>query len=238
MSEPTGVEPTAADAASAVPTPARPRVLVADDEAGTRALMAEILTHGGFEVVQARDGIEALVRAREAPPDLALLDVMMPGLDGREVCRRLRGDPALAHVPVVLHSAADEDSVDWQGAGADAFLAKPFALRELPDRLRRHLVLRTAAEAPQPRRLTDAEIRQIALALRKAVRRPPPYNQAYAITSPYAQLSDEDETRVEAALLALLSSSRGPTPHPTRDAADAGGVDPTRDDGRRDDPRP
>ena len=121
------------------PDAAVPRVLVADDEAGTLALMADMLAYGGFDVVRARDGLEALVRAREAPPDLALLDVMMPGMDGREVCRQLRADPKLADVPVVLHSAADEADVDWRGCGADAFVQKPFRIRDLPDLVRRHL---------------------------------------------------------------------------------------------------
>jgi hypothetical protein len=89
-------------------------------------------------------------------------------------------------------------------------------------------VRRTAAEAPQPRRLTDAEIREIAVAIRTAVRRPPPDTQRHAITSALHQLSDEDETRVEAALLEMLQSSP-----PERDA---GGPGSTDDDGKRDDP--
>ena len=117
----------------------RPRVLVADDEVGTLALMTDMLMYSGFDVTQARDGLEALVRAREAPPDLILLDVMMPGLDGREVCRRITSDPALAGVPVILHSSADEADVDWRAAGAGAFLQKPFPMRRLADIVRRSL---------------------------------------------------------------------------------------------------
>lgn len=232
MTEP--ADPFGSGAAPAAP--ARPRVLVADDEPGTRGLMAEMLTHSGFDVVQARDGIEALARAREAPPDVALLDVMMPGLDGRQVCRRLRGDPALAHVSVVLHSSADEDAVDWRGAGADAFLAKPFSLRELPALVRRHLVRRSAADAPQPRGLTDAEIREIAVAVRDAVRRPPPDDPRQSMASSHQELSDEDEARVEAALLQLLQSSPRRVRRPTWDAEDVDGAESAGDDGRRDDP--
>ncbi len=118
---------------------AKRRILVADDELGTLELMTDLLTYSGYEVTQARDGLEALVRAREAPPDLALLDVMMPGLDGREVSRRLKADPVLAHIPVILQSAADESGVDWRGAGADGFLQKPFPIRHLAEVVRKHL---------------------------------------------------------------------------------------------------
>jgi DNA-binding response OmpR family regulator len=128
--------------------PARPRILVADDELGTLALMAEILTYGGFDVTRARDGLEALVRALETRPDLALIDVMMPGLDGREVCRRMRADPSLAATPIILHSSADSDDVDWREVGADAFLQKPFSVRELPSFVRGHLGRR--GEPPTP----------------------------------------------------------------------------------------
>ena len=132
-------QPTASPSEGTEGTLARPRVLVADDELGTLALMTDMLTYSGFDVTQARDGLEALVRAREAPPDLILLDVMMPGLDGREVCRRITSDPALAGVPVILHSSADEADVDWRAAGAGAFLQKPFPMRRLADIVRRIL---------------------------------------------------------------------------------------------------
>ena len=71
--------------------------------------------------------------------DLILLDVMMPGLDGREVCRRITSDPALAGVPVILHSSADEADVDWRAVGAGAFLQKPFPMHRLADVVRRIL---------------------------------------------------------------------------------------------------
>lgn len=115
----------------------RTRILIADDEPGTLALIAEMLTYVGFDVVTASDGLEALVRVHESPIDVALIDVMMPGLDGREVARAIRDDPDLARTRVVLHSSADEQDVDWRGAGADLFIQKPFPIRELPAILRR-----------------------------------------------------------------------------------------------------
>ena len=110
----------------------KPRVLVADDEPAITALVAEMLGYAGFDVVRAGGGAEALVLARAARPDLVLLDVMMPDLDGRDACRALKMDAELRDVPVVLFSSADEQDVHWRGAGADGFLQKPFSIRELP----------------------------------------------------------------------------------------------------------
>ena len=119
--------------------PPAPRILVADDEEGTLALLTDVLTYSGFVVTPARDGLEAFALARATPPDLALLDVMMPGLDGRELCRRLHADDGLSHVPVILCSATSIDAVDWRAAGAVGFLQKPFPIRELTKIVRQHL---------------------------------------------------------------------------------------------------
>ena len=110
----------------------KPRILVADDEHAITALVAEMLGYAGLDVVRAHGGAEALVLARAARPDLVLLDVMMPDLDGRDACRVLKMDAELRDVPVVLFSSADEQDVHWRGAGADGFLQKPFSIRELP----------------------------------------------------------------------------------------------------------
>lgn len=109
------------------------RVLVADDEHAITALVAEMLTYAGFEVLRVHGGAEALTVARAERPHLILLDVMMPDLDGRDACRALKMDQELRGMPVVLFSSADEDEVEWRGAGADAFLQKPFSIRALPD---------------------------------------------------------------------------------------------------------
>ena len=108
------------------------RVLVADDEPAITTLVAEMLTYAGFQVLRAHGGGEALILARAERPDVILLDVMMPDLDGRDACRALKMDHALQHIPVVLFSSADERDVHWRGAGADAFLQKPFSIRALP----------------------------------------------------------------------------------------------------------
>lgn len=116
-----------------------PRILVADDEPAITALVAEMLRYAGFAVVQARSGAEAVSLARQERPDLILMDVMMPDLDGRDACKVLKMDQSLREVPVILVSSADERDVHWSGAGADGFLQKPFSIRALPDLVRRHL---------------------------------------------------------------------------------------------------
>lgn len=120
------------------------RVLIADDEPLTAEMLALMLTFRGYDVVCACNGPDALRQAREAQPDLVLLDVLMPGMDGETVTRALREDPSLCDVPVVLISSEDESEIEWRESGADLFLQKPFDVRELPDVLER-VFQRTAA---------------------------------------------------------------------------------------------
>ncbi len=105
-----------------------PTILVADDEPTTLDLVVAVLRDEGYATLAARDGPEVLELLAGARPDLVLMDVMMPGLDGREVVRRMRARPELAGVPVVLMSAAAP--VDPAALGV-AFLPKPFDLDRL-----------------------------------------------------------------------------------------------------------
>lgn len=114
----------------------KPCILVADDEHAITALVSDMLTHAGFRVVRAHGGAEALMLGRAERPELMLLDVMMPDLDGRDACRVVKMDLELQHIRVVLFSSADEDEIHWREAGADAFLQKPFIIRALPDFIR------------------------------------------------------------------------------------------------------
>ena len=103
------------------------RVLVVDDILSNVKLLEAKLTAEYFDVVTAFNGLECLARVAESAPDIVLLDVMMPGMDGFEVCRRIKSDPKTAHVPVVMVTALDQpsDRVAGLEAGADDFLTKP-----------------------------------------------------------------------------------------------------------------
>lgn len=111
------------------------KILVVDDEVAIAELLRELLDHDGVEVLVAHNGQEALEALQEERPQLILSDVMMPVLDGRELCRRVRADPAISHIAIILMIAVHQKgSVEW---GADAFIRKPFdllALTELVDR--------------------------------------------------------------------------------------------------------
>ena len=123
-------------------------VLVVEDEPDIRALIVHHLTRDGFRCRTAGSGPEALQSIRGVAPDLVVLDLMLPGLDGLEVCRRLRRDPASSAIPVIMLTAkADEiDRVVGLELGADDYLAKPFSPKELVARVR--AVLRRAQRAP------------------------------------------------------------------------------------------
>jgi len=137
------------------------RVLVVDDEKTVRETVGLNLKADGYDVVYAADGNEALTVARSARPDLVVLDVMLPGRDGFEVCRTLRTE---SNVPILMLSARGEeiDRVIGLEIGADDYLAKPFAMRELRARVR--AMLRRArmaddtprgADGPDPGRTPD-----------------------------------------------------------------------------------
>src|SRR5579862_8699951 len=113
-------------------------ILVVDDIVANRETLCELLEAEDYRLFEAADGATALRLAAEAPPDLVLLDVMMPGMDGYEVCRRLRTDIRLAEVPVIIVTALDDQASLLAGieAGADDFVTKPFNRAELRARVR------------------------------------------------------------------------------------------------------
>jgi DNA-binding response OmpR family regulator len=125
------------------------RILIADDDAGLRQLMRMILAREGFEVIEAANGEQALALATAVDPALILLDVMMPGMDGYDVCRRLKTDQRTGRVPVVFVSAAEDVSRrnEVQRLGADACIKKPIGPRDLVARIRAVLDSRNAPHA-------------------------------------------------------------------------------------------
>jgi two-component system phosphate regulon response regulator PhoB len=116
----------------------KPLVLIVEDEAALVALLRYNLEQDGFQVAEAGDGEEALVKIAEREPDVVLLDWMLPLVSGIEVCRQIRRSPKTRTVPVVMLTARGEegDRVRGLDAGADDYVTKPFGLRELSARLR------------------------------------------------------------------------------------------------------
>lgn len=124
---------------------AQKRILIVDDEVRMRRVIADYLHIKGYETVEAADGVEALEMFSLAPPDLVLLDVMMPRMDGWEVCRRIR---AQSQVPVIMLTARGQEEDELQGfsLGADEYIAKPFSLKILYARI--EAVFRRGNESP------------------------------------------------------------------------------------------
>lgn len=116
-------------------------ILVVDDEVGALTLIGIMLERGGFEVLKARDAYAALEVLETNTPDLLILDVMMPGMNGIELCRRIREMPKMTGVPVVMLSArGDPASVDaGLEAGADDYLQKPILHHDLLTKIRKML---------------------------------------------------------------------------------------------------
>ena len=145
-----------------VVTPPAQRVLVVDDDETVSDVVRRYLERDGYEVETAADGLTGLAQAMDRPPDLLVLDLMLPGLDGIEVCRRLRRHHA---VPVIMLTAKGDvdDRVTGLEVGADDYVTKPFSPRELAARvgavLRRAAAVATASEQGEPTVLEAGRIR-------------------------------------------------------------------------------
>ncbi len=113
------------------------RILVADDDEDIRMLVVMRLQHSGHDVEQVGDGATAVEQCRTEAPDLVVLDLMMPGMNGLDACRTIRADPQLARTPVILLTARAQSSDIEAGlaAGADDYITKPFSPRDLAERV-------------------------------------------------------------------------------------------------------
>ena len=116
-------------------------ILIVDDNEQNRKLARDILQFAGFRTLEAAGGVEGLSLASEPRPDLVLMDIRMPDLDGTEAVRKLRADERTAGIPVVAltSSTMKGDRERFLGDGFDGYLEKPIRVREFPDQVRRHL---------------------------------------------------------------------------------------------------
>jgi len=136
---------------------ARERILIIEDEARIAQFVERGLIYEGYRVNVARDGQTGLTVARDNPPDLVILDWMLPGLDGLEVCKRLR---AASDVPILMLTARDDikDRVAGLDAGADDYLVKPFSIDELMARVRALFRRSTPSSRPEVLRFADLSL--------------------------------------------------------------------------------
>ncbi len=134
-----------------------PKILIVEDEEQIASFLRRGLAYEGYEVETAADGTSALAKARDARPDLVVLDLMLPGMDGLEVCRRLR--TAHSSLPIIILTARDSVSDRVQGldAGSDDYMVKPFALAELLARVRA-LLRRAGPGEPEVLQFADLKL--------------------------------------------------------------------------------
>lgn len=118
----------------------RRKILVADDSQDTLNILEAVLKRGGFKAQVVSNGEDALKKIKEDPPDLVLLDIMMPKMDGLEVCRILKGDSRWRHIPIFMFSARDDPAARQRALrlGASAFIEKPIYPREILRKIRLH----------------------------------------------------------------------------------------------------
>jgi class 3 adenylate cyclase len=186
------------------------RVLVVDDDPDMAGYLALLLKREGMAVEMAADGESALVRVMTAPPDLVLLDVMMPGMSGFDVCRQLKGDESTALIPIVLVTALEDTESRVRGieAGADDFLSKPVKREELVARVKTLRRLHDTRKELESRRLA-AEV-QRKEAIRKAFSRYISPRLADRIAEAAGDHGDPFQGRAQrTSLVALFADLRG-----------------------------
>ncbi len=126
-----------------------PQIMVVDDDVDTVSILARHLQREGFVAIGAVSGAECLKLARESAVDVILLDLMMPGMDGFQVCRKLKEDPSTAEIPIIMITARDDLDARAEGMrlGVSDFLAKPVFRRQLASRIRAQLEMAAAVRA-------------------------------------------------------------------------------------------
>ena len=117
------------------------RILIVEDTEDNRQIIRDLMTSAGYELIEAVDGIEGVATAEREHPDLILMDIQLPGIDGYEATRRIRAIPALAKVPIIAVTsyALSGDEAKTRAAGCDGYVAKPFSPRQLLAKVREFL---------------------------------------------------------------------------------------------------
>ena len=117
------------------------RILAIEDHAENRRILGYLLASAGFEMIEAVTGEEGVAAAEKERPDLIIMDIQLPGLDGYEATRRIKANPALRHIPIIVVTsyALSGDDVKAFEAGCDAYVTKPFVPRELLAKIRTYL---------------------------------------------------------------------------------------------------
>lgn len=118
-----------------------PRILIVEDQEDNRRILRDLLTAAGYELLEATAGDEGVALAAREAPDLILMDIQLPGLDGYEATRRIRANPALAKTPIIAVTsyALSGDEVKARAAGCDDYVTKPYSPRVLLAKVREHL---------------------------------------------------------------------------------------------------
>jgi two-component system, cell cycle response regulator DivK len=117
------------------------RILVVEDQEDNRQILRDLLANAGFEMIEAEDGQQALTQAAKHKPDLILMDIQLPLLDGYEATRQIKADPALKDIPIIVVTsyALSGDEEKAHAAGCDAYVAKPSSPRALLAKIREYL---------------------------------------------------------------------------------------------------
>jgi two-component system cell cycle response regulator DivK len=117
------------------------RILVVEDQEDNRRILRDLLTSAGYEIIQAENGEEALAAAARERPDLILMDIQLPVLDGYEATRRIKADPALHAIPIIAVTsyALSGDEGEARAAGCDAYVTKPYSPRALLAKIREYV---------------------------------------------------------------------------------------------------
>jgi two-component system, cell cycle response regulator DivK len=114
------------------------RILIVEDTEDNRQILRDLLTAAGYDLLEAVDGEQGVARAKAEKPDLILMDIQLPQIDGYEATRRIKADPALRHIPIIAVTsyALSGDEEKTRTAGCDAYIAKPFSPRQLLAKVR------------------------------------------------------------------------------------------------------